>query len=589
MTSTLEAVAGGATPPAAPAPARGRGSRSAPRSRARADRSVVILGTAVAVILLLLIGYPVMSLLSAAFAPDGLAVLASIVTDPVNHRIVLNTLVLGLIVGVVGTIIGFLFAFAQVRIAFRGKRALHLLAMVPIVAPPFAVATAVITLFGRNGAISNGIFGIKGDIYGLSGLVLVLALSFFPVAYMNFKGMLESLDPSLDEAAAGLGASKLKVFFSVTIPMLVPGFAGSFLLLFVESIADLANPLVLGGDYTVLASRAYLAVTGDYNTSAGAAYSLTILVPALLVFLVQRYWVSKRSVVTVTGKPTGRSEQITAPSIRVPILLLVGSISALIVTIYVTVLTGGFMKVPGVNNEFTLDHFRFVLTGIGSKAMIDTATLALIAAPIAGVLGMLIAWLVVRKLRRTSGLLDFVGMLGLAVPGTVLGIGYALSYITPTTIFGVQILPALAGGSAAFSGGIAIVMVYITRSLPSGQRSGIAALNQIHPAIEEASTSLGAGSGTTSRKVTLPLIQSALLTGLTFAFARSMTTLSPIVFLTTPGIKIMTSQILAEVDSGRFGNAFAYCTVLILIVLTLILIINFLVRKVIFRGRTHRR
>ncbi len=581
MTTSLDAAVGAQTTPAAAPP------RS--RRRGRIDRPVIAIALVVAAILLLLICYPVATLISAAVGPNGLAVLGRLATDPVNQRIVVNTVVLGLIVGVVGTLIGFLFAFAQVRLSFRGKRALHLLAMMPIVAPPFAVATAVITLFGRNGAISAGLFGIKGDIYGLPGLVLVLSLSFFPVAYMNFRGMLQSLDPSLDEAAAGLGASKLKVFFSVTIPMLAPGFAGSFLLLFVEGIADLANPLVLGGDYTVLSTRAYLAVTGDFDTGAGAAYALTILVPALLVFLVQRYWMSKKSVVTVTDKPAGHSELITAPSVRVPVLVLVLGISALICTIYLTVLLGGFVKVPGVNNEFTLDHFAFVLTGIGSKAMTDTATLALIAAPIAGVLGMLIAWLVVRKLKRTAGLLDFVGMLGLAVPGTVLGIGYALCYLTPTTFFGVQILPALAGGGAAFAGGVAIVMVYIVRSLPSGQRAGVSALSQIDPAIEEASTSLGAGSGTTFRTVTLPLIQSALLTGLTFAFARSMTTLSPIVFLTTPGLKIMTSQILAEVDSGRFGNAFAYCTVLIVIVLALILLINFLVRKVIFRGRTHSR
>ena len=406
---------------------------------------------------------------------------------------------------------------------------------------------------------------------------------------MNFRGMLESLDPSLDEAAAGLGASKLRTFFVVTLPMLVPGFAGSFLLLFVEGIADLANPLVLGGDYTVLASRAYLAVTGEFNVGAGAAYSVAILLPAILVFLVQRYWVSRRSVVTITGKPTGRSEPIVAPAIRIPVLTLVGAFCVLIVLVYATVLVGGFLKVPGVNNEFTLDHFSFVLAGIGSKAMMDTTMLALIAAPIAGILGMVIAWLVVRKLKRAAGLMDFAGMLGLAVPGTVLGIGYALSYMTPTSLFGIPLLPALAGGTAAFGGAIAIVMVYITRSLPSGQRAGISSLGQIHPAIEEASTSLGASSGTTFRKVTLPLIQSALLTGLTFAFARSMTTLSPIVFLTTPEIKIMTSQILAEVDSGRFGNAFAYCTVLIVIVLLLIFLINVIVRKVIFRGRTHQR
>ena len=511
------------------------------------------------------------------------------VTDPVNHRILGNTLLLGLVVGVTGTLVGFLFAYAQVKVKFRGKRALHLLAMIPIVAPPFAVATAVITLFGRNGAVTNGIFGWQADIYGLPGLTIVLSLSFFPVAYMNIRGMLESLDPSLDEAAAGLGAGKLRVFFTVTIPMLVPGLAGSFLLLFVESIADLANPLVVGGDYTVLASRAYLAVTGEFNMQAGAAYSLTLMLPALCVFLVQRYWVSRKSVVSVTGKPAGTTELVSAPIIRVPILILVGFLAALIVSIYATVLAGGFMKVPGVNNTFTLAHYQFVLNGLGSKAMVDTTILALIAAPIAGIMGMLIGWLVVRKLKRASGLIDFVGMLGLAVPGTVLGIGYLITYNTPVNIFGLQVFPALAGGSAILAGAVAIVMVYVARSLPSGQRAAVSALQQIHPAIEEASTSLGADSATTFRKVTLPLIQSALLTGLTFAFARSMTTLSTIIFLTTPGIKIMTSQILAEVDSGRFGNAFAYCTVLIGIVLIVILILNIIIRKVVFRGQSHRR
>ncbi len=563
----------------------------APRVRQRRarDTSVIILVTIVVIVLLLLIGYPLITLLGAAGSEKGLAVLGTVFTTPGNLRIIGNTVLLGLCVGVCGTLVGFLFAYAQVRLEFRGKRALHLLAMIPIVAPPFAVATAVITLFGRNGMVTNGVFGWQADVYGLPGLVIVLTLSFFPVSYMNLKGMLESLDPSLDEAAAGLGASKLRTFFSVTLPMLVPGLAGSFLLLFVEGIADLANPLVLGGDFTVLSTRAYLAVTGEYNIAAGAAYSLVILLPAVLVFLVQRYWVSRKSVVTVTGKPTGTTELIAASSIRIPVLTIVGLLSLFIVMIYATVLVGGFVKVPGVNNEFTLDHFRFVLAGIGSKAMIDTTVLALIAAPIAGVLGMIIAWLVVRKLGRMAGVMDFIGMLGLAVPGTVLGIGYALAYMTPTTVFGVQILPALAGGSAAFAGGLAIVMVYITRSLPSGQRSGISALQQIHPAIEEASTSLGAGSGTTFRKVTLPLIQTALISGVTFAFARSMTTLSPIVFLTTPGTKIMTSQILAEVESGRFGNAFAYCTVLIAIVLCLILLFNVIIRKVVFRGRTHRR
>ena len=210
--------------------------------------------------------------------------------------------------------------------------------------------------------------------------------------------------------------------------------------------------------------------------------------------------------------------------------------------------------------------------------MIDTTILALIATPIAGVLGMLVAWLVVVRLRATAGVIDFLGMLGLSVPGTVLGIGYLITYNKPFIIGRVQLLPALAGGSAVFGGALAIILVYIARSMPSGQRSGIASLQQVDKSIDEASTSLGASGLQTFAKVTLPLIRPAFIAGLTYAFARSMTTLSPIVFITTPHTKIMTSQILAEVDAGRFGNAFAFCTILIIIVMTVIGLTNLLVR-----------
>ena len=560
------------TDPVATGPRPSRPAR--PSVRRTRDLTLIALVTVTAIALFVMVGLPLLRIFTVALSSEGWEIVSGMVTDPVNRRILWNTVQLGVIVSLLGTAVGFVLAFTQVRLRFRGKRVLHLIALMPIVSPPFAVATAAITLFGRNGVISNGIFGLDVNIYGLKGLVFVLTLSFFPVAYMNLKGMLESLDPSLDEAAANLGAGKLKIFFSVTLPMLVPGIAGSVLLLFVESIADLANPLVLGGDYTVLASRAYLAVTGEYNVTGGAAYSLVLLLPALSVFLVQRYWVSRKNVVTVTGKPSGTVELITTPALRIPALAISAFVCFIIVLMYGTVIVGGFVKILGVNNEWTLDHYRFVLSGIGSDAMFTTTALALLATPVAGIFGMLIAWLVVRKLRRTSGVMDFVGMLGLSVPGTVIGIGYALAFNTPTVFAGRQWFPAIAGGSAMFGGALAIVMVFVARSLPSGQRSGIAALQQINPAIDEASTSLGADSATTFRKVTLPLIRPALLAGLTYAFARSMTTLSPIVFITTPQTKIMTSQILAEVDSGRFGNAFAYCAILIVIVLSVIGLLN---------------
>lgn len=529
-------------------------------------RLILILITAVIALLVL---WPLWSILREGFSEKGLAVLGNL-TNPNTLRVIGNTMLLGVVVGAGGTVVGFLMAYAQARLQFRGKRLLHLIALLPVVSPPFAVATAFITLFGRGGVVSNGLFGLQPNVYGLTGLSFVLVFSFFPVAYMNLLGMLRSLDPSLDEASANLGGSRWQTFWKVTVPMLFPGFAASFLLLFVEAIADLANPLVLGGNFTVLSTRAFIAINGEFNVGAASAYSVILLVPALLVFLVQRYWVGKTNVTTVTGKPTGRVNLITSAAGRIPLLTFVGLVGALIVLIYTTVVVGGFVQYLGVNNAFTWSNYAYVLQGLGSDAIITTTVLAVIATPIAALVGMMLSWLVVRKLTRGSGALDFLGMLGLAVPGTVLGIGYAVAYNKPLIIGNLQFFPAVAGGAAIVGGAIGIVMVFVTRSLPTSVRSGVAALQQISPAIDEAATSLGANSLTTFRTITLPLIRAALLTGLTYAFARSMTTLSPIIFITTPQTKIMTSQILGSVEAGRFGVAFAYCTVLIIIVMSVI-------------------
>lgn len=525
----------------------------------------IVVGIVVGILSLLII-YPLVRILSLAFSERGSTIVQGVITDPVNRGILLNTLVLGAVVGAGGTLLGFMLAYVQVRVAFKGKKLLHLLCLLPVVSPPFAVATAIITLIGRRGMISYGIFGWQWNIYGLPGLSLALILSFFPVAYMNFRGMMEALDPALDEASANLGGNRWQTFWRVTIPMLIPGFASSFLLLFVEAIADLANPLVLGGEYTVLASRAYIAITGEYDVAAGSAYSLVLLVPAILVFLIQRYWVGRKSVVSVTGKPAGQPRLITSWVGRIPLVGFAVLVGAVIVTIYATVVGGAFVRILGINNEPTLDNFRYVLSGIGNESIKDTTILAVLATPIAGLMGMIIAWLVVRKL-KSGAWLDFLGMLGLAVPGTVVGIGYAIAFNESVIRGGRMWFPALGGGGAILGGAIAIVMVYVIRSIPTGQRGAIAALQQIDPSIDEAASSLGASSVTVFRTVTLPLIRPALLSGLIYAFARSMTTLSPIIFITTPQTQIMTKQILAEVDAGRFGNAFAFCTLLLVIVL----------------------
>jgi iron(III) transport system permease protein len=550
--------------------------RRRPRAAARKGASVWIILAVVLVAMLLVLGLPVFKLIVAGTSPDGLEAIARSFSGEAGA--LRNSLLLGALVGIFGTVIGFLSAYAQVFLEFRGKRLLHWLTLLPMISPPFAAATAVITLFGKRGIVSYQLFGLELDVYGLGGLVLVVSMTFAPLAYMNVRGMLENLDPSLFEAAAALGSSEVRTLFRVTIPMVLPALLTSFLVLFVEGIADLANPLVLGGDFRVLASQIYFAIAGNGDIATAAGIALVLLVPALMVFVIQKYWSNRRSVVTVTGKPTGQLRPVRDLRIKVPVLVICGLWALLVALVYATIVVGGFTKILGVNNTWTLDHYLFV-GRLGSDAIRTTLLMTLAAAPIAALLAVLIAWLVVRHLGRAGRALDFVGMLGSAIPGTVLGLGFALAYSQATVLFGVPILPALAGGASAGAGAFAIIMVFIARGIPTGQQASISSLKQINPQVDEAAISLGANQFTTLVRVSIPLISPAIITAVTYAITKSMTTITAIIFITTPQTKVMTSQILDEVDAGRFGNAFAYCTILIAMVLVIIAVTSLFLRR----------
>ena len=127
--------------------------------------------------------------------------------------------------------------------------------MLPVVSPPFVLSLSMIMLFGKAGIITRFLLGIyDNSVYGYWGIVIVQTLTFFPVCYMMLKGLLKNIDPSLEEAARDMGASRFKVFTSVTLPLMLPGLGNAFLVTFIESIADFANPMIIGGSYDTLAT-----------------------------------------------------------------------------------------------------------------------------------------------------------------------------------------------------------------------------------------------------------------------------------------------------------------------------------------------
>ena len=497
------------------------------------------------------------------FNPDGAFSLEAyrlLISSGENLKAFSNTLLLGTVVGILATAVGFLFAYCYIYLAIRGKKLFNLIAMLPMISPPFAVALSIILLFGSRGFITNTLLGLRdANIYGLKGLILVQTLSFFPIAYLLLVGMLKSIDPSIEDAARDLGASRWATFRRVTLPLVAPGIANAFLLVFIKSVADFANPMAIGGNFATLATQIYIQSIGNYDVQGGAAVAVLLLDLSMLLFILSKYWVEKKVYITVTGKASRERLPISEKIVVWPIAGICYAISTIVLALYILIPIGSFIKLWGINYSLTLDHYRYAF-GVGSKAIFDTTWLSLIATPITGLLGMVIAFLVVRKRFIGKGFINFASLLSIAVPGTVVGVGYILAFNTP---------PIVLTGTATL-----LVVAFIVRSLPIGIRAGVSSLQQVDPAIEEAAADLGASSRQIFFMVTLPLIKTAFFSGLIYAFIRSMTSISAVIFLITAKYNLITIAVLDQVESAKFGVASAFSTILILIVYLAIFITN---------------
>jgi iron(III) transport system permease protein len=523
-------------------------------ARARLGRynpSALVLGAVLWICLGVFILYPLYRLLYMAFVTNGTISFESvsrIMSRRGNRLAFANSLKLGVLVAIFATFIGYVFAFARTRANLpRGWRIfIDSIIVLPLISPPFTLALSMLFAFGPRGFITYKLLGITGSsIYGMWSTLWAEVLTYFPLAYMTLRGVLENINPSLEENAFSLGGSRWHVFRTVTVPLTIPGIANSLLLVFSASLADFAIPLVLAGhQFPVLTTQAYLQITGLYDLRGGAGLSFILLVPSLIVFLLQRYWVGRKSYVTVTGKSSSGTETALVSNwARYALLAFCLIVSAFIFLLYGMIVFGSLVKAWGANHEFTLANYQYLFTH-GMKSIKDTLFIAFIAMPLGGLLGISVGYLVTRKLVPGGRLMEFVSMINYALPGTVVGIAYLLAFNDP---------PLMLTGTATI-----LVAAYVFRYSPTGIRSTIATLQQIDKSIEEASTSLGADMLTTMRKVTLPLVLPALFAGLEVTFTRAMTAISATIFLISVNWTLITVRILESATELELGHAAAF-------------------------------
>ncbi len=548
------------------------------RKKLMADPIMVTTIVVLIAFLTLFILYPLAILLVDSFVGDGslsLDTFRRIFAMPRFTTAITNTLKVGFLVGILSALIGLLFAYVEVYVRmgrFVGGL-FKVVSTLPVVSPPFVLSLSMIMLFGKAGIITRFLLGIyDNSVYGFWGIVVVQTLTFFPVCYMMLKGLLKNIDPSLEEAARDMGASRWKVFTSVTLPLMLPGLGNAFLVTFIESIADFANPMIIGGSYDTLATTIYLQITGSYDKPGAAAMAVVLLCITLLMFVVQKYYLEAKTAATLTGKASRARMLIEDKSVKVPLTILCALAAGFVILMYLCVPIGacfptwGFKFFPLTGKWFGLVFTRYH----GLQAFRDSFVLSLISAPITALLSMIISYLVVKRKFKAKGFIEAVSMLAMAVPGTVLGVGYIRGFAGG--VFNTGFLQGLYGT------GLILIIVFVVRSLPTGTRSGISALRQIDKSIEESAYDMGADSLKVFMTVTLPLIKDSFLSGLVTAFVRSITAISAIILLVTPQFLLITVQINEFAEKGSYSLACAFATILIVITYGAVLLMNLFIK-----------
>lgn len=429
------------------------------RKKLFADPIMVTTVVVLIAFLTLFIIYPLAILLVDSFiSPDGGGFTLSVfkrIFDMWTFRTAIgNTLKVGFMVGIGSALIGLLFAYVEVYVKVRGKfmgGLFKVVSMLPVVSPPFVLSLSIIMLFGKSGIITRYLLHIyDNSVYGFWGIVIVQTMTFFPVCYLMLRGLLKNIDPSLEEAARDMGASRWKVFTSVTLPLMLPGLGNAFLVSFIESIADFANPMIIGGSYDTLATTIYLQITGAYDKIGAAAMAVVLLSITFIMFLVQKYYLERKTAATLTGKASRARMLITDKSVRVPLTVLCSAIAIFVILMYICVPFGALFNTWGYDFHLTFKWFERVFTRYhGLQAFTDSFVLSLIAAPITSLLSMIISYLVVKKNFKTKGFIEFASMLAMAVPGTVLGVGYIRGFANG--IFHTGLMQGLYGTGAFWS------------------------------------------------------------------------------------------------------------------------------------------
>lgn len=483
--------------------------------------------------------------------------------------VVVNSLNVAITVTIISVSLAFVFAYAIQRSKMPGKRVFSLLAMLPIFAPSLVQALGLIFLLGRNGVVNRWL-ELDIEIYGFWGIVIADVIYAFPQAFLLLSAALAVADSRPYEAARMLGANKRQIFFDVTLPSVKFGLISSIFLVFTVTITDFGNAMVIGGNYSVLATEIYNQVSGQMNFNLGSVIAIILLIPVIIAFIIERVAGGKQhALISDNADPLVPKKDSLFDG---AMFLFSSVICSLILLVIGIVVYASFVKLWPYNMSFTLKNYNFDSQG-GYEPLITSIVVSLVAAVIGVIMVISSAYVVNKSKNFMSDLLNFFSILPAAIPGMVLGLAYIFFFNETANplnfIYGTIFI-------------LAINNVYHYHA--QGFLTATTSLQQISANFDETSACLGANLFTTIKRVTLPIILPAILSIGVFFFMRSMVTLSAVIFLVSPSVNMAAVSVMLLDDAGNTTQAAAFSTLIIVIVLSALVLMNLILK--LFKVRT---
>lgn len=506
--------------------------------------------------------YPLISLFVDGFLEEGtgaftMANFTKFFGKKFYYRSLLNSLKLTVCVTICSLLIGVPLAYIMSFFKIRGKSIIEILIIISMMSPNFIGAYSWILLLGRSGVVTqflSNTFGIKmPSIYGFGGMLLVFTLKLYPFIYMYVSGALKKVDVAVCEAAESLGCNAIRKVFTVVMPLVTPTAIASALLVFMNCMADFGTPALIGEGYDVLPTKIYIEFVGESGGSAyfaSAMASLMVVITAVL-FLLQRWYVNKKSFTMSAMRPIQPTRAKGAKNVIMHVftyLLVILSVVPHLVIIWTSLRkTEVQYFVDGYSFESYTKIFDTALSSIQNTYLYCIIALAIII-----VLGMLIAYLSVRKKSMLTSAIDTIAMFPYIIPGSVLGITLLLAFNGKGD-------PMVLSGTAAI-----MIISLVIRRLAYTLRSSSAILYQISPSVEEAAISLGDSPLKAFVKVTAKLMLPGVISGAILSWITLINELSSSVMLYTANTRTMSVAIYNEVIRASYGTAAALATILTL-------------------------